>query len=82
VGILHLGGPERISRHALGLGVAHAFGLSAEGISATTHAERPPLAPRPRDACLDSARTRATLGWEPRPLEAAIRASRPAPIDE
>ncbi len=81
-GIFHLAGPERISRHALGLAVAQAFGLSAAGISATTHAERPPGAPRPRDACLEAARTRAALGWEPRPLETAIRASRPAPIDE
>jgi dTDP-4-dehydrorhamnose reductase len=81
-GIFHAAGPDRISRHALGLRVAAAFGMSAAAISATTHDERPPFAPRPRDACLDAARTRAALGWEPRPLRDAILASRLGPVEE
>lgn len=78
-GIFHLAGPERISRHALGLRVALARGLEPGTIVATTHAERPAAAPRPRDACLASARTRQALGWRPRPLDEAIRDSRDAP---
>jgi dTDP-4-dehydrorhamnose reductase len=81
-GIFHAAGPERVTRHDLGLRVARSLGLPSSGISATTHQERPPQAPRPRDACLDSARTRAALGWEPGTLDAAIRASRLSPVEE
>jgi dTDP-4-dehydrorhamnose reductase len=81
-GIFHAAGPERVTRHDLGLRVARSLDLPSAGISATTHQERPPQAPRPRDACLDSARTRAALGWEPRTLDAAVRASRLSPVEE
>jgi dTDP-4-dehydrorhamnose reductase len=78
-GIFHLAGPERISRHALGLRIASLRGLDPAGIVATNHRDRPPLAPRPRDACLESTRTRLALDWAPRPLDDAIRDSRGAP---
>ncbi|HET7293699.1 MAG TPA: SDR family oxidoreductase [Vicinamibacteria bacterium] len=78
-GIFHLGGGARVTRHELGLRVAAVFGQPTALIAATTHDLRPPEAPRPRDACLDSARTRAALDWEPRPLDVAVASSRPAP---
>lgn len=78
-GIFHLAGPERISRHALGLRVARLRGLDPGPIVAVRHDDRPQAAPRPRDACLESARTRHQLRWAPRPLDAAIRDSRDAP---
>jgi dTDP-4-dehydrorhamnose reductase len=78
-GVFHLAGPERISRHALGLRVAALLGLDPDLIAAETHDSYPPGAPRPQDACLDSTRTRHTLGWAPRPLDDAIRDSREAP---
>ena len=81
-GIFHAAGPERVTRHDLGLRVAAALELPTAAISATTHDARPPLAPRPRDACLEAARTHAALGWRPRPLIAALRASRLAPVEE
>jgi len=81
-GVFHAAGPERVTRHDLGLRVADALRLPSDGISATTHEARPPLAPRPRDACLEADRTRAALGWQPRPLLTALRASRLAPVEE
>lgn len=78
-GIYHLAGAERISRHELGRRVASLRGLDPGPIRATTHEERPPQAPRPKDACLDTARTQAALDWTHRPLDAAIRESRAAP---
>ncbi len=78
-GVFHLCGSEHISRYALGRRVAALRGLDPGPIAATTHAERPPAAPRPLDACLESTATRAALGWEPRPLDQAIHDSREAP---
>ena len=53
------------------------LGIPAEGIEAVTQAALPLAAPRPADASLDSGRARAELGWTPRPLDDAIRDSRP-----
>jgi dTDP-4-dehydrorhamnose reductase len=76
-GRFHLGGPERLSRHELGLRVADVLGIAPEGIAAVTQATLPLGAPRPADASLDSSRARAELGWTPRALDDAIRDSRP-----
>jgi dTDP-4-dehydrorhamnose reductase len=75
-GLYHLGGPERVSRHELGLRVAHAFGLDASPIDAATQAGFSVGAPRPPDVSLDSGRARRELGYEPRPLDAMIRSGR------
>jgi len=75
-GVYHLGGPERISRHELGRRVARAFDLSDEGLLAGSQADHTGPDRRAPDVSLDSSRARRELGWEPRPLEAAIRKSR------
>jgi dTDP-4-dehydrorhamnose reductase len=75
-GVFHLGGPERLSRYELGRRVAEAFGLPASGLVAAVQAEHDGPDERAPDASLDSGRARRELGWEPRPLEAAIRESR------
>ena len=77
-GRFHLGGPERLSRHALGLRVARAFGLPGSGIDPVRQAEHVGSDPRAADVSLDSARARRELAWEPRPIDEAIRESRPA----
>jgi dTDP-4-dehydrorhamnose reductase len=76
-GRFHLGGPERISRHELGLRVARALGLSPDGIEAVRQADRPSPEPRPADVSLDSGRAQRELGYQPRALEEAIREDRP-----
>jgi len=78
-GRFHLGGPERLSRAALGLRTARALGLPASLIEPVTQADLPLPAPRPADVSLDSERARRELGWNPRPLDDALRESRLGP---
>jgi dTDP-4-dehydrorhamnose reductase len=74
--VFHLGGPERLSRHELGLRVAAVLGLDPSPIQAVRQSELAFDAPRAADASLDSSHARDTLGWEPRPLDEAIRSGR------
>ena len=75
-GRFHLGGPERLSRHDLGLRVARAFGLPESAVIAGRQSDHAGPDQRPADVSLDSTRARLELGWEPRPIDAAIRESR------
>jgi dTDP-4-dehydrorhamnose reductase len=79
-GRYHLGGPERVSRHTLGLRVAQVLGLPTSGIEAVTQAGLPQHARRPADVALDSSRARRELGWVPRSLDDAIREGRRLPL--
>jgi dTDP-4-dehydrorhamnose reductase len=58
-GVLHVGGPERLSRLDMGRRLAAALGVSAAGIVPTRRADLPSPEPRPRDLSLDSSRWRA-----------------------
>jgi len=78
-GRYHLGGPERLSRHDLGLRVAGLLGLSAEAVHAVTQAEHPLDPMRPADVSMDTSRARRELGWLPRPLDAGILEGRRRP---
>jgi dTDP-4-dehydrorhamnose reductase len=78
-GRFHVGGAERLSRHEIGVRVARVLDLPVQGIEAVTQASHPLAgAPRPADVSLDCGRARRELGWEPRPLDDAIRESRRA----
>ncbi len=70
-GILHLGGPERLSRLEMGQRLAAFLGLPKERITA---ALRPTTGePRPRDVALDSSRWRSLFPDQPWPrLEQAL----------
>jgi dTDP-4-dehydrorhamnose reductase len=74
-GILHLGGPERISRHAFGLKLAAVFGLSADTIRPSRLAEVQMAAARPPDVSLDSSEAFA-LGYEPGTIDEQLEAVR------
>jgi dTDP-4-dehydrorhamnose reductase len=78
-GLFHVGGPERLSRYELGVRVAALLGLDPRPIEAIRQADLPFDAPRPADASLDSSRARSVLGWEPRPVDEAIRSGRLRP---
>jgi dTDP-4-dehydrorhamnose reductase len=78
-GRYHLGGPERLSRHELGLRVARAVALREAGIEAARQAEYAGADLRAPDVSLDSTRARRELGWEPAPVDEAIRTGRTAP---
>lgn len=72
-GLLHLGGPERISRYGLGLQMADAFGLPRDLILPCRQADVPMMARRPPDVSLVSERALA-LGYAPRRVGDALRA--------
>jgi dTDP-4-dehydrorhamnose reductase len=57
-GLLHLGGPERLSRLEMGQRLAHSLGLSDAAIVPATRAQFASAEPRPRDTSLDSSRWR------------------------
>jgi dTDP-4-dehydrorhamnose reductase len=75
-GLFHLGGAERVSRHELGLRVARGLGLPFGSLTRALQREHSGPERRAPDVSLDSGRARRELGWEPRPLDVAIRGSR------
>jgi dTDP-4-dehydrorhamnose reductase len=60
-GILHLGGPERMSRLEMGQRLAAFLGVSAAWIQAMRRDEAATEEPRPRDVSLDSSRWRRSF---------------------
>ncbi len=78
-GLLHLGGPQRLSRHELGLRILAAQGHSAAEaallVEPTTRAELDLSPPRPEDCSLDSGRARELLRTELLPVHLALAAS-------
>jgi dTDP-4-dehydrorhamnose reductase len=57
-GVLHLGGPERLSRLEMGQRLARSLGLSDAVLVPAARAQAPATEPRPRDTSLDSSRWR------------------------
>jgi dTDP-4-dehydrorhamnose reductase len=68
-GIFHVGGDERVSKHAFALRLAKAFGLPADGIREGRFEEAKLAAPRPRDMSLSNERARGLLGRGPGGLD-------------
>ena len=76
-GVFHLGGPERLSRYELGERVAASLRPSGAWARPGPPGGAPGSRPaRPRRLARLS-RARGVLGWQPRPLDAAIREGRP-----
>ncbi|NLI76160.1 MAG: NAD(P)-dependent oxidoreductase [Candidatus Riflebacteria bacterium] len=69
VPLLHLGGPERLSRYELATRLAAWLGRPTDRLVPVRQTEVPMAAPRPPDVSLDS-RLAGSLGFRPRPLEA------------
>jgi dTDP-4-dehydrorhamnose reductase len=65
-GVLHIAGPERLSRHQLGLRIASHFRLDPAGIRSGTIAGSGLV--RPRDCTLDTSLARSVLRTGLRPL--------------
>jgi dTDP-4-dehydrorhamnose reductase len=66
VGLLHVGGPERLSRLEMGLRLVEHLGVSPEPIIAATRDAVPAAEPRPRDTSLGASRWRGrfpALPW-------------------
>jgi dTDP-4-dehydrorhamnose reductase len=74
VGIVHLGGPERLSRLEMGRRLAAVLGVDDANIRAVTRADLAAPEPRPRDLSLDSTHWRSLFPDLPWPTyEAALR---------
>jgi dTDP-4-dehydrorhamnose reductase len=69
-GVLHIGGPQRLSRLEMGQRLALFLGVQEANIVAVRRNDVPGAEPRPRDTSLDSSRWRALFpstpwpGWE------------------
>jgi dTDP-4-dehydrorhamnose reductase len=78
VGVLHLGGPERMSRLEMGQRLAAYLGADPSVIVAAPRSSVPAPEPRPRDTSLDCSRWRQLcpdapwLGWQEALAEMAI----------
>lgn len=66
VGILHVAGPDRLSRWDLGVAIAHRLGLDASRLRPASRLDAPPP-PRPGDVSLSSAVAHGILGRTPSP---------------
>ena len=66
-GLLHLGGPERLSRLEMGQRLAAFLGADPCGIVAVSREQGPAAEPRPRDVALDSSRWRMLFPVQPWP---------------
>jgi dTDP-4-dehydrorhamnose reductase len=67
LGMLHLGGPERMSRLEMGQRLAAYLGLDPSPIVAVGRSSVPAAEPRPRDTSLDSSRWRESFPVQPWP---------------
>jgi dTDP-4-dehydrorhamnose reductase len=74
-GVMHVGGPERLSRFDMGQRIATALGVSPALLEPTERAEAGSDEPRARDVSLDSSRYFARFGEAPgRTLAASLEA--------
>jgi dTDP-4-dehydrorhamnose reductase len=73
-GILHLGGPERVSRFEMGVRIAGVLGAPAQSLIPVCQKAVPMAAARPADVSLVSRRARR-LGYDPLPVDEAIQAA-------
>jgi dTDP-4-dehydrorhamnose reductase len=77
-GLLHVGGPERLSRLEMGMRLAASLGADASRIIAVGRNDVPAAEPRPCDTALDSSRWRSLFPASAWPTyEQALRSFRP-----
>jgi dTDP-4-dehydrorhamnose reductase len=72
--VLHLGGPEAVSRYEFGLAMAERFGFDPALIDARRQSEFASPARRPRDCSLDSRLAQQTLRFVPRGIREGLAA--------
>jgi dTDP-4-dehydrorhamnose reductase len=78
-GMLHLGGPERLSRLEMGQRLAAFLDADPSAIVAVKREQAPAAEPRPRDVSLDCSRWRGLFPGQPWPTwEEALREMPPA----
>src|SRR5580765_5516233 len=78
-GLLHIGGPERMSRFEMGKRLAARYGTDPEKIKPVLQSSLPAPEPRPRDTSLDSSLWRSLFPkqWWPDWEEAMVAMTKP-----
>lgn len=71
--VVHIAGPERLSRYDIGLAIAKAFGLSETMLQSMSQKDLQMAAPRPADVSLDISKAVA-LGYQPVALAEELNA--------
>ena len=71
-GLVHIAGPERVSRYDLGIAIADAFGLNRELIQSASQKDIQMTAPRPADVSLNIQKALA-LGYSPLGYQEELR---------
>jgi dTDP-4-dehydrorhamnose reductase len=71
--VIHIAGPERLSRYDIGLAIAKAFGLSETMLQSASQKDLQMAAPRPADVSLNISKAVA-LGYQPVPLAEELNA--------
>lgn len=71
-GVLHLAGPERLSREEMGRRWARFLGADLSLVEAVSQGEVEFPEPRPADVSLDCGKASRTLGWKPEPYESGL----------
>lgn len=61
-GVLHIGGPERLSRYEMAEAICRYRGISTDVLEPVRHGDINLIAPRPRDVSLDISRAKSVLG--------------------
>ena len=73
-GLLHLGGPQRLSRYELGINIANVLGLDSSLAKPASRLQMRGPEPRPRDLSLNSTRWLSTFSNVDRPdLQSSLR---------
>jgi dTDP-4-dehydrorhamnose reductase len=72
--LLHLAGPERISRYDFGLRVAEIYNFNPERVVHTVQAAADELGPRPKNVSLAIERARKEIGFAPLGVTDGLRA--------
>ncbi len=78
-GMIHIGGPERISRYEFGVLAAKIMGMDYGCIQPRLQQDVPMPAPRPADVSLNSSISWNLLGFEPPSLESQLCETLPGP---
>ncbi len=72
-GLIHLGGPDRVSRFDFGCRIAQALKRPSTHFIPCKRESVPMAAPRPRDVSLDSSLARERINFDPPPLDDALK---------
>ena len=81
-GLLHMAGPERMSREDMGRRLALFLGLEPALVESARQSDIKFPEPRPTDVSLDCSKARQILGWAPETYESGLARMVPEPSEK